>query len=244
MKKTCKLCKEDVHGHGYCKKHYNQLRRRGNDANIVKTLCRINGCDVIVEGHGLCQKHYNRLRRHGEILKRTIYDPNEFITKDDICTIKLYNKSGEEIAEAIIDAEDYDKVKDYKFGYNVRDNTVFTHIDGRARNLSYIILNLKPGKGVYIDHINHNRLNNRKNNLRICSNAQNTQNRRKQSNNKTGLKGVFYNSKYIRASITVNGNVIHLGYFNSKEEAGRTYDKAALKYHGEFSCTNKMLGLL
>lgn len=93
--------------------------------------------------------------------------------------------------------------------------------------------------GKQVDHINGNGLDNRKENLRLATNAENAKNRGKQSNNTTGYKGVFRNSKLpymFEAKIGVNGRHIYLGLFDTPEKAYQAYKEAAIKYHGEFAC--------
>jgi hypothetical protein len=95
-------------------------------------------------------------------------------------------------------------------------------------------------KGMVTDHKDGNGLNNQRDNLRICTRLQNARNSRKSLQNTSGFKGVTYNkeSKKWRARITDNRKQFFLGSFNTPEEAGRAYDEAAKKYHGEFSQTN------
>lgn len=90
----------------------------------------------------------------------------------------------------------------------------------------------------YVDHINGTTLDNRRENLRIASRIQNAYNRGRGKNNTSGYKGVSYasqkKSKPWRASISVNGKLLYLGYFRTAEEAYTIYCDAAIKYHGEF----------
>ena len=95
-------------------------------------------------------------------------------------------------------------------------------------------------KGLQIDHINQNGLDNRKENLRICTNQQNQYNRKPSSKNISGLKGVSWikRDKKWCAKLTIDGVVTHLGSFKTKEEAARAYDANAYHYHGEFAYRN------
>jgi hypothetical protein len=101
-----------------------------------------------------------------------------------------------------------------------------------------IILGLNEKQQV--DHWNRNTLDNRRENLRICTPLQNAYNHGKQKNNTSGFKGVSWNNQYShwRARIHVSGKMIFLGSFDSAIEAAIAYDEAATKYHGEFAVLN------
>ena len=90
--------------------------------------------------------------------------------------------------------------------------------------------------GFDVDHINHDGLNNRRSNLRICSRSENLQNQRRRSDNRSGYKCVsFYKrtGKW-RAYIMINGKETHLGYFDSPETAYMKYLEASEDLHGEY----------
>ena len=95
-------------------------------------------------------------------------------------------------------------------------------------------MNAPPGMDV--DHIFHNRRDNRKSKLRLCKHIDNCKNNPLRSNNTSGYTGVWYSknrNKWV-AEIRVNKKKIHLGYFNNKEDAHIEYEKAKEKYFGEF----------
>lgn len=96
-------------------------------------------------------------------------------------------------------------------------------------------------KGMKVDHINGNRLDNRKTNLRLCNNQQNVHNSKVNRVNKSGFKGVSWmksRNKW-RARIKIDMKEKHLGLFPSREEAARSYNESAKKYFGEFAYLNK-----
>ena len=90
------------------------------------------------------------------------------------------------------------------------------------------------------DHINHNTLDMRKQNLRRCTRRESQRNRRPQSNNTSGFKGVSWSRPCGRWTARINSGKIYeyLGLFLSAEEAAHAYDEAAKKYHGEFAHLN------
>jgi hypothetical protein len=91
-----------------------------------------------------------------------------------------------------------------------------------------------------VDHKNGDCLDNRGNNLRVLDRTRNMQNSRR-SCGKSRFKGVgaAWKEGNWTARIRVDGIVIHLGTHPSQENAAKAYDDAAVKYFGEFACTNK-----
>jgi len=97
---------------------------------------------------------------------------------------------------------------------------------------------MNPSVNEQIDHINKNTLDNRRCNLRLCSNSQNQMNRGMPKNNTSGFKGVDIDKrskkrKY-RVRITANNKVYYLGMFEEAAKAGAVYRKVAKRLHGEF----------
>jgi hypothetical protein len=110
----------------------------------------------------------------------------------------------------------------------------------RRTTLTLHNLLMNTPKGMVTDHINGDPLDNRKENLRICTAAENQRNRGANKNNTSGFKGVSWSKrdKIWRAGIGHDGKDIKLGCFEDKEEAARAYDRKAIELHGEFAYTN------
>ena len=201
--------------------------------------CSVFGCNISVhvKKSGLCQKHYDQMRHNGKTTRLTNTDLNEFIFEDGVCKMIIRDRRQNEICYAIIDTDDYARVKDYKWGLSKK------HVYSKKCGwLHRFVLR----KDCNIDHINRNGLDNRKCNLRQTNVSLNAANSKLNSRNKSGFKGVswFKNAKLWRAYITVNRKFISLGYYKKQKEAAVAYDKAALMYFGNHAATNKELGLL
>jgi hypothetical protein len=99
--------------------------------------------------------------------------------------------------------------------------------------------------GSFVDHINGNTLDNRTENLRICSKKQNNFAKHRTPGSKySKYKGVVFKPERNAwsAQIGFDGRYIKSGYFRTPEEAAKEYDRLAVEKYGEFAVTNKMLG--
>lgn len=109
----------------------------------------------------------------------------------------------------------------------------------QAHRLAWIYMYGPTVGGAEIDHADGNRSNNAISNLRLATRLQQNQNRRVQSNNRSGLKGAYYHAahkgKKWRTQIKVEGKLIFLGYYRTAEEAHAAYQKAAAHHFGEFA---------
>lgn len=108
------------------------------------------------------------------------------------------------------------------------------YIKYRAHQLIWLI-HYREWPTSELDHINRNPEDNRIINLRIATRSENNANTGVRRNSKSGLKGAYPEGKRWRASLTKDGRGIHLGRFETPEEAHRAYCEAAQRLHGEFA---------
>lgn len=134
------------------------------------------------------------------------FSPNKIIEHEDYIEIILSNYSKE---TCLIDKEDYSKIKDYKWRYNENRRSVQANNRDSKNKSSVKIHRLITNcpKNLKVDHINHNVLDNRKSNLRICTNMENQWNKGKTCANTSGHKGIYDDKSRPRFQvyITVNG---------------------------------------
>ncbi len=107
---------------------------------------------------------------------------------------------------------------------------------GKGKRAKRILLHnvlMNPTEGQFVDHIDRNPLNNTRENLRLCTRAENNQNRGVFKNSSTKMKGVGWDKKVNkwRARIQANGKRIHIGYYDKIEDANAAYEFAAKIYH-------------
>ena len=141
---------------------------------------------------------------------------------------------------ALVDSEDYPLLSKYNWHAVYRKGSMSfaakTHFGDKDRYMHRIITNCPTG--LVVDHINHDTLDNRKKNLRICTKAQNTYNSSKRRKNRCGYKGVSINYGKYFVQIKKDGHAMCLGRFNNLIEAAKAYDKKAKELFGEFACLN------
>jgi hypothetical protein len=154
----------------------------------------------------------------------------------------LRPKSGKIKHNFMIDKEDLPVALSYSWIFSKKNYLVSTIYDEFSKSRQKLIffhrLITNCPKNSFVDHINGNKLDNRKMNLRICSNTENARNAK--PNNDKITKGVTFRKNHTkkiwRARIRVNNKVIHLGDYECLIEAQRAYNIAAIEHFGEFAC--------
>ena len=201
----------------------------------------------------------------------TYIGPNKEFKHNDDGTTHIFVESRSKCFPGkhtiIIDTEDWDKVREHRWYLSLPGHgagakypyarTTVPHPngdwhyrqDGRGRQrrcTSFLLHHLvcsKPARGKQIDHINHNGLDNRKENLREVTASQNGANTRSK-NSTSQYKGVRKRSdikpggRQYSARIKHNYKEIHVGSFHTEEQAARAYDKKALELQDEFANLN------
>ena len=171
-----------------------------------------------------CKKHYLQMYRHGKIIDRTIFDPNEWKLFEDFAVCITYNRQGVATGLVKVDLDKVDLLKQYKIYIRTHDSGkcyACLSINGKKVLLHRYLMGIADTEynlHNQIDHINGDSLDNRLSNLRICNIKQNMQNIRKK-NKITGVeKGPNKNKKWV-ARIMSNYKSIHIGTFDTYEEA-------------------------
>jgi hypothetical protein len=206
----------------------------GNDRAV---LCRCEcGTEKAISAHRLRSGRAQWCGCRGRETAPALLNPGE---------VPLYGKHARGRV-ALVDEADFDLVM--QFRWYVREGErprrpdgpyafANPYRDGRQRPVSmHKLITGWPST----DHVNHNGLDNRRENLRPATASQNGANRRPVLGHSSQYKGVRWyppRSNWC-ARIRVNGKLHHLGYFANEADAGRAYDAAATEFFGEYASLN------
>jgi hypothetical protein len=141
---------------------------------------------------------------------------------------------------AIVDDDMFEYLNQFKWCYSKGYAIRGIRVNGKAEKICMHRAIINTPVGMDTDHMNMNKLDNRRENLRICNRSENIRNTGLRSTNSSGYKGVTLHkarNKW-RARIRVNGKKKSLGYFATKEEAAKAYNAAASFYFREFAWLN------
>jgi hypothetical protein len=141
---------------------------------------------------------------------------------------------------ALVDDEDFEWLN--KFSWHYSDNGYAVGRTSKTSGKKCIWMHreiLGTPIGMDTDHIDMNKLNNQRSNLRICSRSQNMMNTKRQQNNTTGFRGVrILRGKSFQSYININKRRIHLGTFPDLISAAKAYDAKSKELFGEFAYLN------
>lgn len=140
----------------------------------------------------------------------------------------------------MIDECDFDLVSKFQWQAD-KFGSIKGRVGGQQMLLARFLLNAP--RNLEVDHIDGNRLNNQRSNLRLATSSQNKCNRGPRKDNKSGLKGVSWHSQRSQWTArikTIDGKYLFLGLFESKKQAALAYNLAAIREHGEFAFINQI----
>ena len=159
----------------------------------------------------VCRKHFLQLLRHNSVFV-TRYDKNTYDNCGDYCCINIFSKNGFIVGKALIDKEDVAKCSNYK--WRLSHGYAVAHESGTNKSVFLHRLILEYSGSDCVDHINHNKLDNRKINLRVISHSANTANREIKY---TGIMKT--KSNRFQCTVWFNYKRYYLGTFDTREEA-------------------------
>lgn len=166
---------------------------------------------------------YNR-EIAAETMHNTMHKPNKYYIDTETHIAHFETNKGEPF---IVDEDDVEKVLEYSWYYTRNGYLATKDKQGHHLSLSRHIMNA-CNSSLDVDHINRDKSDNRKCNLRMCTRTQNNYNRI--SNNRVGFKGVTKNGRKYIAQLAGK----YLGIFSTPEEAHEIWKQEAMKRYGDF----------
>ncbi len=141
---------------------------------------------------------------------------------------------------AIVDEEDYPSL--IRYNWHAVKSTQTFYVRSRVNNRVILIHRfiMNPPEAMVVDHINHNGLDNRRSNLRICTKEQNARNRKPNTSRNGKYKGVHFDKtrNKFKATIKCQEKSLSIGYYKNEIEAAKEYDKKAKHLFKEFAYLN------
>ena len=155
-------------------------------------------------------------------------DFNKYIVHEDY--YEIFDEKGRSF---YIDLEDFEKIHEYRWYLTKRG--YWGAYNPKTKKKIMLHKFLCPTDSYSVDHVNHNKNDNRKKNLRPASALENNRNRQISHTNKSGFIGVSHNGSSWIAHININNKTKHLGSFKKKEDAIKARLEVEAKYFGEFA---------
>lgn len=204
-------------------KHHKRVLCQCKCGNIqVKDLYKLK------KGAQMCKKCYLQIVGNNGVPFKRKYNKYEF--KDNIVIGHINNSE----ITFTIDSEDFEKIKNYC--WHCSNERVYSTINKKRQLLHRFILGLTD-KSMVVDHINRNPLDNRKQNLRVCSQSDNSKNRSLYKNNKSGHNGICYSKRDNKWYVYIDCNKKHYncGQFDTYEEALKIRIDKEQELFGEYA---------
>ena len=240
-------CNKSLYSRGLCKHHYYEFNKYGYikdnvDLAIVRKFkvgrprtepkkCSVQDCENFVTCHGFCGKHLHQFYRHGKTISRWELVQNKIEQYQGIARIYFNNSS----KFTLIDADLIPKTSQQIWYLDKKTGTGYASSNGKIRRLHHLVL--PPKNRLFVDHINHNTLDNRRMNLRYVTPSQSQMNSRKPNNNSSGVKGLSYLSAQHTWQARIGLNKKRLVKRSMHREVCEAWLKEMRpKLHGEFAC--------
>jgi len=187
-------------------------------------------------GNFLCHKHYMQYYHTGKLKKRFRKQLNQITVYSNKAEISLYDTHGEVKDIATIDIDDVDRCSIYKWSLHIEGYAHTRIKDTRTILFLHNFISGNNDKSKITDHINHNKLDNRKSNLRICSYSNNNMNSNIPINNTSGYKGVSYNKRddMWESYLAVDNKRIKHKYFETLHDAVDARKMWEKEFFGEY----------
>lgn len=169
-------------------------------------------------------------------------DPNKILISGEYAEVVLVDNRGNEKCRTLIDVEDIAKVSQYKWHLH-QEYVATAFARGKASPILLHRFLMNAIKGQEVDHINGNKLDNRKSNLRICTCQQNRFNINPIKKSPSGRVGVVWDTAHQRwvAQIQVNHKKYYLGYYRNLGDAITARIAGENKYFGDFAPSRRGL---
>jgi hypothetical protein len=166
--------------------------------------------------------------------------------------IALSGKRGQGLFTKV-DDEDYDYLKQFSWSLSPKGyaqayiptkfQSEYNHTSMQMQRM--LMLNSITEESQMVDHINRDKLDNRRENLRLCNMSESNCNRgninfKRKQEITSNYKGVWWDKTKWRAAVTVNNKKIYLGRFDNEQDAAIAYNEAAKKYFGEYAYLNEL----
>lgn len=194
-------------------------------------LCKCDcGNEVVVQGQNLRNGHTKSCGCYRRAFRKEFTKLNQY----DLSGKWGIGYTSNTNEQFFFDLEDYEKIKDYTW-FVGKNGYLYSKKDEKFYLFHRMILNIE-NRDVLVDHINHNKLDNRKNELRIINKQNNARNRQITSSNASGFIGtrIRCDKKKYEAYINLDGVKVHLGSFDSFTEAVKIRIEAEIEHFDEF----------